>query len=153
MDLEHPLCQNGTCVVKFFLHVSKNEQRQRLLDRIDEPDKNWKFSQADIEELKFWNQYREAYKACLSATSTQEAPWYVVPADDKEDTRLIVSQIILDTLNGLGWKQSVETPYHRKLLLLYRQRHQRCGLCPLLLNQSARSHAGECANVKIENDH
>jgi PPK2 family polyphosphate:nucleotide phosphotransferase len=102
VDFERHLYQNGTRTIKFFLHLSKDEQRQRFLARIDEPDKNWKFSLADIEERKFWNHYQEVYEACLSATSTNEAPWFVVPADDKENARLIVSQIILDTLNELG---------------------------------------------------
>lgn len=87
---------NGTRIIKFFLHLSKEEQRKRFLARIDEPDKNWKFSLADVEEGEFWEDYRMAYEACLSATSTKEAPWYVVPADDKENTRLIISEIILD---------------------------------------------------------
>ncbi len=102
LDLENHLYRSGTRIVKFFLHLSKDEQRKRFLARIDEPEKNWKFSLADIEERKFWKHYRKAYEACLSATSTKEAPWYVVPADDKENARLIVSQIILDTLNELG---------------------------------------------------
>ncbi len=102
MDLENHLNRNGTRVIKFFLHLSKDEQRKRFLDRIDDPDKNWKFSIADIKERKFWKQYQKAYEACLSATSTKEAPWYIVPADDKKNARLIVSQIILDTLNELG---------------------------------------------------
>ena len=92
---------NGTRIIKFFLHLSKEEQRKRFLERIDEPEKNWKFSFADIEERKFWKQYMQAYEECLSATSTSDAPWYVVPADDKENARLIVSQIVLDTLEGL----------------------------------------------------
>ena len=87
--------------MKFFLHLSKEEQRKRFLARIDEPEKNWKFSLADIEERKYWKQYMKAYEECLSATSTRDAPWYVVPADDKENARLIVSQIILDTFDGL----------------------------------------------------
>ena len=102
VDLENHLFRNGTRIIKFFLHLSQDEQRKRFLARIDEPDKNWKFSLADIEERKFWNHYRKAFEACLSATSTKEAPWYVVPADDKENARLIVSQIMLDTLNELG---------------------------------------------------
>ena len=101
VDLEEHLHRNGTRIIKFFLHLSKNEQRKRFLARIDEPDKNWKFSLADIHERKYWQQYMQAYEACLNATSTHHAPWYVVPADDKEDARLIVSQIILDELNGL----------------------------------------------------
>ena len=101
MDLERHLFSNGTRIIKFFLHLSKDEQRRRFLDRIDDPDKNWKFSLADIEERKFWKQYMEAYEKCLGATSTRIAPWYVVPADDKENARLIVSQIILDALGEL----------------------------------------------------
>jgi len=97
VDLENHLYRNGTRIIKFFLHLSKEEQRKRFLDRIDEPEKNWKFSLADIEERKFWKQYMKAYEACLSATSTKIAPWYVVPADDKENARLIISRIILDT--------------------------------------------------------
>ena len=101
VDLENHLYRNGTRIIKFFLHLSKDEQRKRFLARIDEPEKNWKFGPADIEERKFWSDYRKAYEACLSATSTQEAPWYIVPADDKENARVIVSHIILETLNEL----------------------------------------------------
>jgi PPK2 family polyphosphate:nucleotide phosphotransferase len=104
MGLENHLYNNGTRVVKFFLHLSEEEQRQRFLARIDEPQKNWKFSQADIEERKFWPQYMQAYEACLSATSTQTAPWYVVPADDKENARLIISRIVLDTFRSLNMR-------------------------------------------------
>jgi len=95
------LDRNGTRIIKFFLHLSKEEQRKRFLQRIENPEKNWKFSTADIEERKFWNQYTKAYEKCLSATSTKEAPWYVVPADDKLNTRLIVSRILLDTIKSL----------------------------------------------------
>ncbi|HEY8709542.1 MAG TPA: ADP-polyphosphate phosphotransferase [Burkholderiaceae bacterium] len=98
---EDHLTRNGTRIIKFFLHLSKEEQRKRFLARIDEPDKNWKFSQADIAERGFWDDYMTAYEDCLSATSTRAAPWYVVPADDKENARLIVSEIILDTLGAL----------------------------------------------------
>ena len=101
VDLENHLHRNGTRIIKFFLHLSEEEQRKRFLDRIDEPEKNWKFSQADIVERGFWKQYMEAYEACLSATSTKIAPWYVVPADDKENARLIISRIILDTFKAL----------------------------------------------------
>jgi len=100
-DLERHLHDNGMRIVKFFLHLSKDEQRKRFLQRIDEPAKNWKFSLADIEERAFWDDYMAAYEECLGATSTRDAPWYVVPADDKHTTRLIVSQIILDTIAGL----------------------------------------------------
>ena len=101
VDLERHLHANGTRIIKFFLHLSKDEQRKRFLARIDEPEKNWKFSLADIEERKFWKDYMKAYEQCLSATSTADSPWYVVPADDKDNARLIVSRIILDTLEGL----------------------------------------------------
>jgi len=101
VDMERHVYGNGTRIIKFFLHLSKEEQRERFLQRIDEPEKNWKFSLSDIEERKFWKQYMQAYEECLSATSTRDAPWYVVPADDKENARLIVSQIVLDTLKGL----------------------------------------------------
>jgi PPK2 family polyphosphate:nucleotide phosphotransferase len=99
--LEQHLHLNGTRIMKFFLHLSKDEQRRRFLERIDKPSKNWKFSEADIEERKFWKDYMKAYEKCLSATSTDEAPWYVVPADDKENARLIVSQIVVQTLADL----------------------------------------------------
>src|ERR1035437_7734053 len=101
MDLDEHLHRNGTRIIKFFLHLSKNEQRKRFLERIDAPDKNWKFSLADVHERKYWKHYTDAFEACLNATSTHHAPWYVVPADDKENARLIVSQILLDTLNEL----------------------------------------------------
>ena len=101
VNLERHLHSNGTRIVKFYLHLSKEEQRKRFLQRIDEPEKNWKFSLADVEERKFWKQYMKAYEECLSATSIRDAPWYVVPADDKENARLIVSRIVLDTLEGL----------------------------------------------------
>lgn len=102
VDMEEHLHRNGTRILKFFLHLSWEEQRKRFIDRIDEPEKNWKFSLADIEERKFWKQYMLAYEACLSATSTKNAPWFVVPADDKKNTRLIISQIILDTFKSLN---------------------------------------------------
>ena len=101
VDLEAHLYRNGTRIIKFFLHLSKDEQRKRFLERIDEPDKNWKFSVADIHERKYWQDYMKAYEQCLNATSTHHAPWYVVPADDKENARVIVSQIILDVFNEL----------------------------------------------------
>ncbi len=88
-------------MLKFFLHLSKEEQRKRFLARIDEPEKNWKFSQADIEERGFWDDYQKAYAKCLSATSAKAAPWFVVPADDKLSARLIVSHIVLDKLDSL----------------------------------------------------
>jgi PPK2 family polyphosphate:nucleotide phosphotransferase len=101
VGLEKHLHLNGTRIIKFFLHISKEEQRKRFLKRIDDPRKNWKLSAADMEERKFWKHYMKAYEACLSATSTANAPWYVIPADNKENAHLIVSQIILDMLKGL----------------------------------------------------
>ncbi len=98
---ERHLDQNGTRIVKIFLHLSKDEQRKRFLARIDEPEKNWKFSIADVEERKHWNDYMRAYEACLAATSTAYAPWHIVPADDKKNARLIISQIVLDALQQL----------------------------------------------------
>jgi len=101
VNLEKHLHANGTRIIKFFLHLSKDEQRKRFLARIDEPEKNWKFSMADIEERKFWKRYMEVYGECLAATSLKHAPWYVVPADDKPNARLIVSRIVLDTMQDL----------------------------------------------------
>jgi PPK2 family polyphosphate:nucleotide phosphotransferase len=100
-NLERHLFVNGTRSIKIFLHLSKEEQRKRFLQRIDDPNKNWKFNSGDVEEREFWSEYMKAYEECLGATSTREAPWYVVPADDKESARLIVSQILLDTMEGL----------------------------------------------------
>jgi PPK2 family polyphosphate:nucleotide phosphotransferase len=101
VDLESHLHRNGTRIIKFFLHISKEEQRKRFLKRIDDQKKNWKFSTADVEERKFWKQYMKAYENCLGATSLPSAPWYVIPADDKENAHLIISQIVLDMLNEL----------------------------------------------------
>ena len=122
VNLENHLYRNGTRIIKFFLHLSKEEQRKRFLERIDEPDKNWKFSLADIEERKFWRHYMKAYEACLSATSTKEAPWYVVPADDKENARLIISEIILDVFNGLKMAYPKPSAKRRRELQLIRKR-------------------------------
>ncbi len=121
VDLENHLYRNGTRIIKFFLHLSEEEQRKRFLDRIDEPEKNWKFSQADIEERKFWKEYMRAYEACLSATSTKKAPWYVVPADDKENARLIVSRIILDTFKALKMRYPETDAKRQQELLSIRQ--------------------------------
>jgi len=116
VDLENHLYRNGTRIIKFFLHLSKDEQRKRFLARIDEPEKNWKLGPADIEERKFWHSYQKAYEMGLKATSTKQAPWYIVPADDKENARLIVSQIILDTLNDLGLSYpEVDQARHQQL--------------------------------------
>jgi PPK2 family polyphosphate:nucleotide phosphotransferase len=123
-NLENHLHSNGTHIVKIFLHLSNEEQRKRFLERIDEPDKNWKFSLADIHERKYWNKYAEAFEECLNATSTLASPWFVVPADDKENARLIVSRIVMDALNGLKMsypkttaKRKAELKAIRKLLV------------------------------------
>jgi PPK2 family polyphosphate:nucleotide phosphotransferase len=121
MGLERHLYDNGTRIIKFFLHLSEEEQRKRFLARIDEPEKNWKFSMADIEERKFWPQYMQAYEACLSATSSKIAPWYVVPADDKENARLIISRIVLDTFNSLNMRYPETDAKRQQELRLIRQ--------------------------------
>ncbi len=115
-DLESHLYRNGTRTVKIFLHLSKEEQRKRFLERIDEPDKNWKFSPADIHERKYWKHYMEAYGSCLGATSTHHAPWYVVPADDKENARLAVSQIVLDAFHEMKMAYPKTTAKRRQEL-------------------------------------
>jgi PPK2 family polyphosphate:nucleotide phosphotransferase len=120
-NLEEHLHENGTRVIKFYLHLSKEEQRKRFLARIDEPEKNWKFSLSDIEERKYWKQYMKAYEDCLSATSTSNSPWYIVPADDKESARLIVSRILLDSLGGLKMTYPKTTAARRKDLLSIRK--------------------------------
>ncbi|MGR9087405.1 MAG: ADP-polyphosphate phosphotransferase [Gammaproteobacteria bacterium] len=127
VDQEKHLYRNGTRIIKFFLHLSEEEQRKRFLDRIDEPEKNWKFSVADIEERKFWNQYMQAYEACLSATSTKNAPWYVVPADDKKNTRLIISQIILDTFKALNISYPETSSKRQQELLAIRKQLEKQG--------------------------
>lgn len=102
VDLEHHLTRNGTRIVKFFLHLSKEEQRRRFLKRIEQPEKRWKFSLDDIRERRFWKQYMKAYEACIAATSSAQAPWYVIPADDKENARLLIADAILDTLRDMS---------------------------------------------------
>jgi PPK2 family polyphosphate:nucleotide phosphotransferase len=122
LGLERHLDDNGTRVIKFFLHLSKEEQRKRFIARIDAPEKNWKFSSADIEERKYWKQYTKAFEKCLSATSTSRAPWYVVPADDKLNTRLIVSRIVLDTMEELKLQFPQSTPARKRELQKLRKR-------------------------------
>ena len=122
VDLEEHLHRNGTRIIKMFLHLSKDEQRKRFLERIDEPDKNWKFSLADIHERKYWKDYMKVYEDCLNATSTHQAPWYVVPADDKENARLIVSQIVLDALKDLKMAYPKTTGKRRRELKAIRKR-------------------------------
>jgi len=116
VNLEDHLHRNGTRIIKFFLHLSKEEQRKRFLKRIDTPEKNWKFSLADVEERKSWKHYMKAYEDCLSATSTAAAPWYVVPADDKGNAQLIVSRIALDALKELKLEYPKLSSQHRQEL-------------------------------------
>ncbi len=101
VQFEDHLRRNGTQVIKFFLHLSKEEQRKRFLQRIDEPARNWKFSEADLVERKYWDQYQTAYQQCLSGTATATNPWYIVPADDKLNARLIVSRVVIEALRKL----------------------------------------------------
>jgi len=107
VDSEKHLHRNGTRIIKFFLHISKDEQKKRFLDRIENPEKNWKFSAADIEERKFWDEYQYAYEECLSNTSTDHSPWYIIPADDKLNARLIISEVIINALKELDMQYPV----------------------------------------------
>jgi PPK2 family polyphosphate:nucleotide phosphotransferase len=120
-ELEAHLERSGTRVVKFFLHVSKDEQRKRFVERIDDPEKNWKFSPRDVEERKYWKDYRRAYEDCLAATSTKHAPWYVVPADDKPNARLIVAEVVVRTLDALDMAYPKPDPARRRELLSLRR--------------------------------
>ena len=115
-DFEKHLYRNGTRVVKFFLHLSKAEQRKRFLSRLDDPAKNWKFSEGDLAERARWTDYMKAYASCLSATSTKDAPWYVVPADDKRNARLIIAEIIGDALEDLKLSYPDPSPARRAAL-------------------------------------
>lgn len=121
VDMERHLDHNGTRVVKIFLHISKEEQRKRFLARIDETDKNWKLSVADIKERRYWKEYTHAFEDCLAGTSTKHAPWYAVPADDKENARLIVSQIVLDALDGMKMEYPKPTAKQKRELLEIRR--------------------------------
>ena len=121
-DLEKHLHRNGTRVIKFFLHLSKEEQRRRFLKRVDDPARNWKFSQFDLVERGFWKEYQGAYEKCLAATSTKHAPWFVVPADDKLNARLIISQIVSDALKEM--KMDYPKPDAKRLQELKNLRKQ-----------------------------
>jgi len=122
VDSENHLHRNGTRIIKFFLHLSREEQRQRFIERIDNPDKNWKFSTADMEQREAWDDYRKAYAQCLEATSTHTAPWYVIPADDKKNARLIISQTILDALSELKLTYPQVSAKQRKILKSIRRK-------------------------------
>jgi PPK2 family polyphosphate:nucleotide phosphotransferase len=122
LGFEKHLYRSGTQVLKFFLHLSKKEQRRRFLARIDEPNKNWKFSLADVAERRFWPQYMRAYEECLGATSTRHAPWHVVPADDKYNARLIISRVVIKTLQDLKMMYPKMTRARRTELRAIRRR-------------------------------
>jgi PPK2 family polyphosphate:nucleotide phosphotransferase len=119
---EHHLARNGTVVLKFFLHMSKEEQKKRFLERLTRPEKNWKFSPADIAEREFWDEYVEAYEDALSATSTTWAPWHVIPADRKWVTRAAVADIVTTAICDLNLKYPGVTDEKRKLLAQAKQK-------------------------------
>jgi polyphosphate kinase 2 (PPK2 family) len=100
-NFERHISQNGTIILKFFLNVSKKEQKKRFLERIDDPSKNWKFSSADIDERQKWDQYMKVYEEAINATSEAHAPWYVIPADKKWFTRIAISKIIIETFKSM----------------------------------------------------
>jgi PPK2 family polyphosphate:nucleotide phosphotransferase len=113
---EHHLVRNGTVVLKFFLNVSKGEQKKRFLERLDNPEKNWKFSEADCAERKYWKEYMKAYEALLTATTTKWAPWYILPADHKPVTRALAADIIASAIRNLKLKPPAVSPERRKAL-------------------------------------
>lgn len=121
VDLENHLHRSGTRIVKFFLHLSKDEQKKRFLKRIDNPEKNWKFNTGDIQERAYWEDYMQAYEQCMSATSTSDSPWYIVPADDKENARLIISEIFLDTYRKLKLQYPAVSETRKKELVVLRK--------------------------------
>jgi len=124
---EQYLSRNGTAVRKFFLHVSKGEQKKRFLARLDEPDKNWKFSEADVKERAHWKQYMNAYEDMIRNTSTDAAPWYVVPANNKWFTRLVVAEAVVDALESLDPKFPVLDAKHKRELAAARRALTRQG--------------------------
>lgn len=123
-DMEAHLHRNGTRILKFFLHISENEQKKRLIERIDTPEKNWKFSMNDLHERQYWDSYMKAYENAITHTASKEAPWYIIPADDKENARIIVSDIILKTLKHLklSWPRPDKT--HEEMLMTIREKLQ-----------------------------
>ena len=123
-DLEAHLHRNGTRILKFFLHISEEEQKKRLIERIDTPEKNWKFSMSDLNERQYWDTYTKAYEHCIAETASKEVPWYIIPADDKENARIIVSDIILRTLHKLKLSWPMPDKKHRKMLMTIREKLQ-----------------------------
>ena len=116
-NFEETLEENGIHTIKFFLHVSKEEQKKRFLARIDEPDKNWKFSAGDVKERELWDDYMNAYRDAIEATSTEKAPWYIIPADKKWFMRLAVSEIIVKKLESMDLKYPVLPEAHKQELV------------------------------------
>jgi len=116
-NFEKYLSRNGIAIRKFYLNLSKKEQKRRFLERLDTPDKNWKFSASDLREREYWDDYMKAYEEMISATATRHAPWYVVPADNKWYSRLIVAAAIVDTMNDLKLEYPEVDPEQRKQLL------------------------------------
>jgi polyphosphate kinase 2 (PPK2 family) len=116
--VERYLSRNGTLIRKFFLHVSKKEQKKRFLERLDRPEKNWKFSAADLKERALWNEYQDAYEEMIRHTATDYAPWYVVPADHKWFTRMVVAAAVVDALEELDLKYPVVDAHKREELKL-----------------------------------
>jgi PPK2 family polyphosphate:nucleotide phosphotransferase len=121
-DHERHLARNGTVILKFWLNISKTEQRRRLYDRLKEPEKHWKFSEADLEERKLWPKYMDAYQAALNATSRPWAPWYAIPADHKPFMRLTVADILVKTLSKLHLSYPEITKAKRKLFVQFRRK-------------------------------
>jgi len=121
-NFEDYLWENGIVTVKFFLHMSEETQRKRFLQRIDEKDKNWKFSEGDINERRFWNDYQDAYKTAIEATATKTNPWYIVPADKKLYTRAVVSEVLLDVLKTIDPQYPKISQEQEKALSVYRQK-------------------------------
>lgn len=100
-DFERMLTETGTTIIKCYLHISKKEQKERMYERLNEPDKTWKFNPGDLDERNLWSQYMKAYEDAMQATSTKEAPWYIIPADSKTNRNLLISRILLETLSNL----------------------------------------------------
>ena len=115
-NFEKYLYHNGIRVIKFFLNVSQKEQGKQLLERIEDPAKNWKFEEGDIKERAFWTEYMNAYEDAINATTTEKAPWYVIPADDKKNMRLIVGQILIEELENMKMSFPETTPERRAAL-------------------------------------
>jgi polyphosphate kinase 2 (PPK2 family) len=115
-DFERHLSRNGTLILKFFLHISKDEQKKRFLERLDTPEKHWKFSASDLAERAFWKDYMEAFEEAMSATSTEWAPWYIIPADHKWVARAVVADILTSTISSLHLSYPEVAPEKRKAL-------------------------------------